>query len=134
MPASKELVIRIENRPGTLGNCCKALAERGVNIFAFQAAPSEGASAVRMVLDNPAAAKQVLDAAKLSYTENDIAQATLPNRPGQLARAALQLGESNINIEYAYSGLDAHNSPVVFFGVKDVSKTVAVLDKIEAAA
>lgn len=134
MPTSKELTIRMENRPGTLGKVCKALANHGVNILAFQSVLAEGNSAVRMVVDNPTTAKKVLDTEHLSYTETDVAQARLPNRPGELARAALQLGEANINIEYAYSGLDSSNSPVVFFGVKDATKAVTVLDKMVAAA
>jgi hypothetical protein len=56
MPTSKELTIRMEDQPGTLGRCCKTLAARGVNILAFQAVPSEGNSVVRMVVDNPATA------------------------------------------------------------------------------
>jgi hypothetical protein len=134
MPTSKELTIRMEDQPEILGRCCKTLAARGVNILAFQAVPSEGNSVVRMVVDNPATAKEALDREHLSYTESEIAQASLTNRPGELARAATQLGEANINIEHAYSGLDAKNSPVVFFAVKDISKAVAVLDKIAKAA
>ena len=134
MPTSKELTIRMEDQPGILGRCCKTLAARGVNILAFQAVPSQGNSVVRMVVDNPVTAKEALDREHLSYTESEIAQASLANRPGELARAATQLGEANINIDHAYSGLDAKNSPVVFFAVKDLSKAVAILEKIAKAA
>ena len=134
MPTSKELTIRTENKPGTLGKLCQTLADQKVNILAFQAVPADGNSSVRIVVDNPATARKVLDAEHLSYTEIDVAQAKLPNRPGELAHAASQLGGSNINIEYAYSGLDSSNSPVVFFGVKDAGKAAMVLDKIAAAA
>jgi len=134
MPTSKELTIRMENRPGTLGRACRSLAEQKVNILAFQSVPSEGGSAVRMVVDNPNAAKRALDNEHLSYTETEVAQVRLPNRPGELAQAASQLGLSNINIEYAYSGFDASNAPVVFFGVKDAGKAAMILDKIATAA
>src|SRR5229473_8223770 len=134
MPTSKELTIRMENKPGTLGNLCKALADQKVNILAFQSVPVEGNSSVRLIVDNHTAAKKVLDAERLSYTDTEVAQAKLANRPGELAHAASQLGGSNINIEYAYSGLDSTNAPVVFFGVKDAGKAAMVLDKIAAAA
>jgi len=134
MPTSKELTIHTENKPGTLGTLCQGLADQKVNIVAFQAVPSERDNIVRMVVDNPTAAKKVLDSEHLSYNETEVAQAKLPNRPGELAHAASQLGGSNINIEYAYSGLDSTNSPVVFFGVKDAGKAAMVLDKIAAAA
>src|SRR5947209_18946906 len=97
MPTSKEFVIRLEDQPGTLGKVCRVLAERGVNILAFQSFPSEGKSLVRLVLDNPTTAKNVLDTARLSYTEAEVAQVILPHRPGELARAASRLGDANVN-------------------------------------
>ncbi len=134
MPTSHELTIRMEDRPGILAKCCKALADSKVNILAFQSVPAEGKSLVHMVVDNPANARKALDAEHFSYSETEDAQVKLPNRPGELARAASQLGEANINIEHAYSGLDASNAPVVLFGVKEVNKAVAILDKIAKAA
>jgi hypothetical protein len=137
VPTSKELTIRMEDRPGTLAKLCKTLADHKVNILAFQAfqsVPAEAKSVVRMVVDNSTGAKKALEGEHLSYTEAEVAQVKLPNRPGELGRVASQLGAANINIEHAYSGLDASNSPVLFFGVKDVSKAVAVLDKIASAA
>ena len=50
MPKSKELTIRIEDKPGTLGMCCRSLADSDVNILAFQAYEREGQSLIRMVL------------------------------------------------------------------------------------
>jgi hypothetical protein len=134
MPTSKELTIRMENKPGTLGKLCKSLADKKVNVLAIQAVHTDRESVVHMVVDNHTTAKKVLDAEHLSHSETEVAQASLPNRPGELAHAASQLGGSNINIEYAYSGLDSANSPVIFFGVKDAGKAAIVLDKIAAAA
>jgi hypothetical protein len=134
MPTSKELTIHMENKPGTLGKLCKALAEQRVNILAFQSVPSEKGSVVRMVVDNPTNAKKVLDSERLKHADTEIVQTKLANRPGELGRAASELGGSNINIEYAYSGLDSNNQPVVFFGVKDAGRAAMVLDKIAAAA
>ena len=88
MPISKELTIRMEDRPGTLGKVCRALADQEVNILAFQSIPSEGVSLVRVVLDNPTTAKKVLDNQRVKYTETDVAQVELAHRPGELARAA----------------------------------------------
>jgi hypothetical protein len=56
MPINEELTIRMDNRPGSLGRVCRALADRGVNILAFQSIPSEKTILVCMVVDKPAAA------------------------------------------------------------------------------
>jgi glycine cleavage system regulatory protein len=36
MPIAKEFTIRQEDKPGTLGKLCQALADQNVNILAFQ--------------------------------------------------------------------------------------------------
>jgi hypothetical protein len=135
MPTSKELSIQIEDRPGTLGRVCKALAEREVNIVAFQSLTSEKNSLVRFVVDNPTTAKKILDDQGLSYKEADVAQVKLPHRPGELARAATRLGEADININYAYGGVDpSTNAPLLIFGVREVEQASAILDRPPAVA
>ena len=86
MSTNKEFVLRMEDRPGTLGKVCHALADRGVNILAFQANPSNGKGLVHIVADNATNAKKVLDAHRLTYTEKEVAQLKLPHRPGELER------------------------------------------------
>ena len=39
---AKEFNIRLADRPGTLGKLCRALADRNVNILAFQSIPLQG--------------------------------------------------------------------------------------------
>ena len=89
MPTSKELTIRIENRPGTLAKVCRSLADQRVNILAFQSVPMEGTPAVRMVVDNPTAAKKALETEHISYTETEVAHARIrPDWTGNMVCAA----------------------------------------------
>lgn len=135
MPKTKEFSIRMEDEPGALGKICRALADAKVNILAFQSIPWEKKSLVRFVVDNPTTAKSILDTQKLKYTEAEVAQIRLPHRPGELARAASQLGEAEININYAYCGIEpGRNEPLLIFGVADVGRAVKILDKAAAAA
>ncbi len=135
MPTSKELTIKMEDRPGTLGKVCRALADRGVNILAFQSFPTGAESLVRFVVDNPTTAKTVLDTQRLTYTETEVAQVKLPHRPGELARAASRLGDASININYAYTGVEpGTNAPLLIFGVTEVGKAASILDQTAAAA
>lgn len=136
MPTSKEFVIRLEDRPGTLAKLTKALADKGVNIVGFQSTPTEGKnSQVRIVVDNPSTAKNILDTERVTYTENEVAIAKIPHRPGGLARAASQLADSNINIDYGYCGVEATtNTPLLIFGVAEAAKAASILDKVVIAA
>lgn len=136
MPTTKELTIQMEDRPGTLGKVCKTLAERGVNIVAFQSLPVRpGESEVRFVVDNAETARSALNAVGVKLTERDVAQVKLPHRPGELARAASRLGEANININYGYCGIEpGTNAALLIFGVADATKAATVLDQAAAAA
>jgi len=134
MPKSKEFAIRMEDRPGTLGKVCRALADRGVSILAFQSLPSGGESLVRLVVDNPTTAKTVLDTQRLNYTEAEVVQVKLAHRPGELARAASRLGDANININYAYCGVEAGtNAPLLIFGLAEVGRALTILEQVAAA-
>ncbi len=135
MPITKEFTVRMDNRPGSLGKVCRALADRGVNIIAFQSIPSEKMILVCIVVDNPAAAEAILDREGITYTEGEVAQVKLLHAPGELARAATKLGEANININYAYCGVEPNtNTPLVIFGVTEVGRAAIILDQSAAAA
>ena len=130
MPQTKEFIIQMEDRPGTLGRCCQALAESGVNILAFQAYEREGQSLIRMVVDDPPSAKKALDAKRIYYTSAEVALAELPHRSGELSRIASRLGEAHININYAYCGTQPGSYlPLVIFGVSDVDEAALLLDR-----
>ena len=135
MPIATELTIRMDNRPGSLGKICRELADREINILAFQSIPSARTILVCIVVDKPAAAEAIFDAEGISYTETEVAQVQLRNAPGELARVASKLGDANININYAYCGVEPiTNAPVAIFGVKEVDRAANILDHGAAAA
>jgi hypothetical protein len=135
MPTVKELTVPLENQPGTLAKLCKALADRKVNILAIHGSTDETRNQVHLVVDNLSAAKIALGTNGLTYTEADVAQVALPNHPGELARVAARLGESKININYAYGGNDPNtNVPLLYFGVVEAARAAKILDQAATAA
>ena len=135
MPTTREFSVRMKDEPGTLGKICRGLADRGVNILAFQSCQVDKESLVHLVVDKPAEAKSVLDNQKVKYTEAEVAQVKLPHRPGELTRAASKLGEAGININYSYCGIEAQtNEPLLIFGVMDAGRAAKVLDEAAKAA
>ena len=136
MPIAKEFRITLEDRPGTLGQLCRVLADQRVNILAFQSFPLEkGKSSVHLVLDNPAVAKTVLDLQRTEYTETEVVKVTLLHRHGQLARTASRLGEAGININYGYCGVGSgKNATILIFGVAETDKAVKLLEQAVAAS
>lgn len=135
MPKAKEFTVTIPDKPGALGRCFLALAERGVNILAFQSFVEERESLARFVADDATAAKSVLGNLRMIFEETDVAIVRLPHRPGELGRAAACLGENHINIDYSYCGLEPGSSKgLLVFGVDNLSKAAAALDALAAAA
>jgi hypothetical protein len=133
MAKAKEFTVTIQDNPGALGKCFLALADRGVNILAFQSYVEEGESLARMVVDDPATAKAVFGGLRMIFEETDVAVARLPHRPGQVGLAAARLGENHINIDYSYCGLEP-GSPLglLIFGVDKLTVASKVLDEVAA--
>jgi len=91
----------------------------------------ERESLVRIVVDDPAAAKAVLGGLRMIFEETEVAVVRVHHRPGELGRAAALLGEHHINIDYSYCGVDTGSNLVILvFGVDNVSKAAAVLDTL----
>ena len=133
MPKAKEFTVTIEDKPGALGKCFLAVAERGVNILAFQSYVEERESLVRFLANDPATAKAVLGSLHMIFEETDVAVIRLAHRPGELGRAASRLGEKQVNIDYSYCGLEPGSAlGLVVFGVDDVTRAVTLLDGLAA--
>jgi hypothetical protein len=133
MPKTKEFTVTIEDKPGALGRCFTALAERGINILAVQSYVEDRESLARLVVDNPAAAKAVLGGLRMIFEETEAVIVRLAHRPGELGRAASLLGEREINIDYTYCGLEPESDQmIVVFGVDNLSKAAKVLDEMPA--
>ena len=133
MAKAKEFTVTIEDKPGALGKCFLALAERGVNILAFQSYVEEGESLARLLVDDPASAKAVLGSLRMIFEETDVAVVRLAHRPGELGRAASRLGEKKINIDYSYCGLEPGSTlALVVFGVDNLTMTDSLLDELAA--
>lgn len=132
MAKAKEFTVTILDKPGELGRCFRALAERGVNILGFQSFVEERESLVRFIADNTDAARSVLGGMRMIFEETDVACARVAHRPGSLGRAATKLGEGGINIDYSYCGIEPGSAqPILVFGVDSVTKASNLLDELE---
>jgi len=133
MPKAKEFTVTIADKPGALGKCFLALAERGVNVLAFQSYVEDGESLARLIVDDPAGAKAVLGGLRMIFEETEAVAASVPHRPGELGRAAALLGEHKINIVYSYCGLEPGSTrALLVFGVDKATRAATLLDEMAA--
>jgi len=128
VPKTTQLTLTLESKPGVLAKICQALAGAGVNITAICAAETAGRGKIRMVVSDPARAKEALKAAKLRCGEETALQLTLDDRPGALARVAEKLVASKINIKCAYATtVGTGGTATVVLSVANADKAAAVL-------
>ena len=134
MPKMKEFTVTIADKPGALGACFQALADRGLNILAFQSYVEEGESLARLIVDDPRTAKTVLGTLGLIFEQTEVAVVSLPHRPGELARAAALLGDKKINIDYSYCGLEPGSAgAMLVFGVDNLTRAATALDELASS-
>jgi hypothetical protein len=128
MPRVTQLLIKMENKPGTLAQICSELAKVAVNISAIMATTEGDVGQVRIVATPLPAARKVLDSLKLSYDEQDAVAIHVTDRPGALGRATRKLADAGINIHYVYGSIvkDATRALIVV-GVSEPEKAAKLL-------
>ena len=116
------------NKPGVLAQVTGALAKARVNVVAMTLVDSQEHGVLRLVAEDPAAARQTLSQLNLPMTETEVLRLEMSNRPGALADIATLLGENHININYAYctSGAPGGHTTGIF-KVADPKKAEKVL-------
>ena len=97
-----QFALFLENRPGMLARACHALAAATINIQALSILDTVDHAIVRMVVDQPKEAEQVLGRLQVMIQRHDVVVLDVPNQVGELARIAERLAQAGINLEYAY--------------------------------
>lgn len=95
----KEFDIALEDKVGALADVCDMLAQNGVNIKAISA---DGGRGVRLVTSDEKTTHDILQKAKLVFSESDVVSLQLLDRPGELAKVSRLLAREKVNIQSAY--------------------------------
>lgn len=99
MPLEKQLSVFVQNKVGSLGELSIALAKANINIKALSIVDDLDWGIVRLIVDEPEKAKEILHKLGLMYGEGRVVTVMLENHPGALAD---KLGKKKINIEQAF--------------------------------
>jgi len=128
MPRVTQIVVTLQNKPGTLAQLCSTLGKAGVNISAVVAPEIRGRGKIRLLVDNPDKAKDALNAPKMRFSEEEAVAVELDNRAGALGEVAEKLAQAKINIKYAYAtATEGSAKATVVLAVPDIAKALAVL-------
>ena len=114
MARTTQLVVSLRSKRGVLAQLAGTLAEAGVNIIALSADAVSGRGKIRMVVNNPAAARRALRKARYRVAEEPAYVVRLRNKPGAVARVASRLAKAGVNITSAYATTAGKSANAVF--------------------
>ena len=127
MPRAKALIVRVEDRPGVLGEVMSALGAKKINVRAVHGGNEEGQGIIRLVADKFAAAKKVLASRGWTPQEEEVLEVEVSDWPGALGSVAQRLGDAGVNIKYVFVGPGGARKATVFLAVSDLKAALKAL-------
>ena len=125
---NKQLSVFVENRPGSLMRVTSALTEAHINIRAVASFDTPEFGILRLVVDQPAKAKEYLTGKGFVVRVHDVIGVELKDEKGNLNQMLSILADGEININYIYSFvIREEKAPVMVFNTDDYGKAAAVL-------
>ena len=120
-----DLVIDIENTPGSLAQVAAAISDAGVNIAAATCIGSGERAELHILVPHAGAAKHLLRISHLAVTrEREVVVVNVEDRPGVLADLTRRIARAGVDLDLVYV---ATRNRVVF-GAADVAALRAALD------
>ena len=120
-----DLVVEIENTPGTLARVAAAISDAGVNIAAATCAGPAEKAELHILVPHAEAAKHALAISHVAVTrEREVVVVNVEDRPGVLADLTRKIARAGVNLDLIYV---ATRNRVVF-GAPDLAALRAALD------
>jgi len=124
----KQLSVFIENKKGRLAEVTGILRDNNINIRALSLADTSDFGILRIIVDDPDKAKEVLKDKEFVVKESDVLAIEIEDKPGGLSKVLDVLSSNDIDIAYMYAFVEKkETNAIVIFKVSDNDKTVDVL-------
>ena len=98
-----QISVFLENRPGTLAELVKLLADNGIDLKALSIAETPDYGIARLIVDDTDKAKQIFNENGWPSKRNHVLQLTVPDEPGSLLKILTAIADSGVNLEYSYA-------------------------------
>ena len=126
----EQISVFMENRPGSLAEIMGVLARADVNIRALSLADTADFGILRLVVNQPARARQVLKDEGFTLGTTTVLALEIPDRPGGLWRVLEILGAASLNVEYMYAFVQkSGENAVVIFRFDEPAKAAQALEQ-----
>jgi hypothetical protein len=123
-----QVSVFLENKKGRLLEVCSLLGKNSINIRALNVAESEGFGVLRIVVDKPQDAVELLKKNNLVANLTDVVAVEVEDKPGGLAKVLGVLSKNNINVEYMYGFMEKHSdNALMVFRFEEPEKAAKLL-------
>ena len=125
----KQISFRLKNVPGMLSQVSDLMGEERVNIIAFSVAEMDREeTVVRIVVDNPEKAVNVLKSHGYNIEVSSVIAAEAPHHPGGLNAILKPLKEAHVNVSNMYPCLGTADKTVLIVEVDNPQEGERVLE------
>lgn len=124
---AKQLSVFIENRKGRLGEVLDVLKKNDVNIVSLSLADTTEYGLLRVIVNKPEIAKEILAKDGFSTMLTDVLIIKIPHKAGSLQVLLGALADADVAIEYMYGLSIAGDSASVVVKASDINAAIDVL-------
>ncbi len=103
MMTVRQLSVFLENKPGRLCAATDILAKEGINLSALTLADTSEFGILRLIVDQPDRAREVLMEAGIVVRISDVLAIAMDDAPGGAVGILHLLSDAGLNIEYMYA-------------------------------
>ena len=123
-----QLSIFLENKRGNLYNVLNLLAENGINIRALFLADTTEFGILRLVVQDPIKAKEILEKNYYIVKNTPIIGAELDDTPGGLSTVLKIIKDEGIDLEYLYAFThEKEGKAILLLQAQDLDNLIGIL-------
>ena len=125
----KQISIFLENRVGRLQEVADVLTKNEINIRALSLADTSDFGILRLIVNKPDEATEILRGSGFTVRENDVIAAEVEDRPGGLTRILGLFSSGDISVEYMYAFVERKtDNAVMIFRVESIPRAIETLE------
>ena len=128
MKLIKQISVFVENKSGRLSDILNVIGKNGIDISALSIADTTDFGIVRMIVNDPDKAAEILKNNNLVVKVTDVIALAVADKPGGLAGEIEKLKHAGISIEYMYEFIGkSDKGALVIVRVENPEKALEVL-------
>ena len=128
MKLIKQISVFVVNKSGRLSDILNEIGKNGIDISALSIADTNDFGIVRMIVNDPDKAAEILKSNNLVVKVTDVIALAVADKPGGLAGEIEKLKNAGISIEYMYAFIGkSDKGALVIVRVENPEKALEVL-------